>query len=186
MTGFTIHDIDSAPEKSKPLLENSQTVFGMIPNLHGVMAAAPAVLEGYQALHRLAQETSFSKEELTVVWQAINVENACHYCVPAHTMIANSMGVDVSISEALRNETELSDDRLETLRATTLAVVRNRGILSDEEVDTFYGAGYTKQQLLEIILILSQKVLSNYVNHVADTPVDAPFQKFAWHKAVAV
>ena len=75
---------------------------------------------------------------------------------------------------------------METLRATTLNVVRNRGVLSDDDVDAFYSAGFAKQQLLEIILILSQKVLSNYVNHLADTPVDAPFQKFEWHKAAAV
>ena len=166
--------------------QKSQKAFGMIPNLHGIMAESPAVLEGYQILHKLAQKTSFKKEELTVVWQAINVENACHYCVPAHTMIANAMGVDEAVTEALRNETDLPNDRLETLRATTLNVVRSRGVLSDDDVDAFYSAGFAKQQLLEIILILSQKVLSNYVNHLADTPVDAPFQKFEWHKAAAV
>ena len=182
MSEFTIHDVESAPEGSKPFLEKSLKGFGMIPNLHGVMAESPVVLEGYQTLHQLAQKTAFDKDELTVVWQAINVEHACHYCVPAHTAIANSMGVASEISEALRDETSLPNDKLESLRSATLAVVRNRGLVSDEDLAGFYSAGYTRQHLLDIILVLAQKVMSNYINHVADTPVDAPFQKFVWNK----
>lgn len=182
MTDFTLFDAQTAPEEAKPLLDNSVKAFGMIPNLHAVMAASPQLLEGYQKLHQLAQETTFNKEELTVVWQSINVEHGCHYCVPAHTAIANMMGVNEQITESLRNEQPLTDAKLETLRQTTLAVVRNRGIVSNSELDSFFSAGYTNQQLLEIILVLAQKVMSNYVNHVADTPVDQPFQKFAWSK----
>ena len=95
MTSFTPHDLQSAPEKSRPLLEDSAKAFGRIPGLHAVMAEAPALLDGYKHLHRLfAQETSFDKDELTVVWQTINVEHECHYCVPAHTGIAKMMKVD--------------------------------------------------------------------------------------------
>ncbi len=186
MSDFQIHDLKSAPEGSRPLLEKSVAAYRMIPNLHGVMAESPALLEAYQTLHGLAQKTSFDKSELTVVWQSINVEHECHYCVPAHTAIANSMGVATEITKALRNETPLPNERLETLRSTTLAVVRERGDVSDEVLSDFYAAGFTKQHLLEIILVLSQKVISNYVNHVAETPVDAPFQKFDWQKATAV
>ena len=183
MSQFKIHDIDSAPEGSKPLLEKSVAGFGMIPNLHGVMAESPAVLEGYQRLHGLAQATAFNKEQLTVVWQSINVEHNCHYCVPAHSMIAGSMKVDPKITEALRNETELPTEELNVLRDTTLAVVRNRGVVDDAVLKTFYDAGFTKQHLLEIVLVLSQKVMSNYINHFAETPIDEPFAKFDWSKS---
>lgn len=176
----TLHTIESAPEASKPLLENSVKAFGMIPNLHAAAAEAPALLEAYQRLHELFLESSFNKEELTVVWQTINVEHACHYCVPAHTYIANSMGVDASITEALRNEEPLSDPKLEVLHETTLAVVRNRGHITEDQAQAFYDAEYGPRQLLEIVLGLSQKVISNYVNHLAKTPVDAPFERFAW------
>ena len=182
MTDFTLHSIDSAPDASKPLLEGSLKGFGMIPNLHAVMAESPELLEGYQRLHGLAQKTSFNAEELTVVWQSINVEHGCHYCVPAHTFIAHSMGVDSAISDSLRNQTPLADPKLEVLRETTLALVRNRGVVAQSDLDSFFSAGYGNQQVLEIILILAQKVMSNYVNHVADTPVDTPFAQFAWEK----
>lgn len=183
MDNFKIHSIESAPEKSKIQLEESQKAFGMLPNLHAVMAESPAVLEAYKTLHRLfSEETAFNAEELTVVWQTINVENGCHYCVPAHTGIAHSMKVDPAITEALRDEKPLANDKLEALRTATLKVIRNRGILSESDLEAFYNAGYTKQQLLEIFLGYSQKILSNYTNHVANTPVDAPFKSFAWEK----
>ncbi|MEH6343988.1 MAG: carboxymuconolactone decarboxylase family protein [Bermanella sp.] len=181
MTEFTLHTQESAPEAAKPLLENSIKSFGMIPNLHAVMAEAPPFLEGYQTLHNLAQQTSFDAEELTVVWQTINVEHACHYCVPAHTGIAHSMKVNSEITDALRNETPLPT-KLEALRTVTLAIVRERGVVGDDVLNAFFAAGYEQKNVLEVLLILSQKVMSNYVNHIAKTPVDAPFKAFVWEK----
>tara|TARA_R110002167_G_scaffold363597_1_gene584189 strand:- start:1967 stop:2530 length:564 start_codon:yes stop_codon:yes gene_type:complete len=186
MTTLKVHNIESAPEGSKALLENSQKSFGMIPSLHGVLAGSPQILEAYQTLHELFTQSSFNEEELTVVWQTINVEHACHYCVPAHTGIAKMMKVDDKITEALRNETPLENSKLEGLRTMTLSIVRNRGNASQEDLDAFYAAGYGEAQVLDIILGLSQKTISNYVNHIAHTPVDAPFQKFAWSKDTVV
>ncbi|MEZ7514930.1 carboxymuconolactone decarboxylase family protein [Flavobacterium frigidarium] len=182
MTTLKVHTIESAPEESKALLQDSQKAYGMILGLHGVLAASPSALKGYQVLHELFTNTSFNENELTVVWQAINVEHACHYCVPAHTGIAHMMKVDNEIIESLRKETPLTDAKLESLRTFTLSMVRNRGNVSQQDLEAFYAAGYGEQQVLEIILGLSQKVISNYTNHIANTPVDAAFQKFAWEK----
>ena len=148
MAEFTLYTADNAPEESKSLMADSVAAFGMVPNLHAV------------------------------VWQSINVEHACHYCVPAHSAIAASMKVDQGVVDALVNKTPLENPKLETLRETTLAMTRERGVISDEQIEKFFAAGYGKQQLLEIIVGLSQKVMSNYTNHLADTPVDAPFKKF--------
>ena len=182
MKELTLYDLDTAPDDSKPLLENSVKGFGMIPNLHAVMAESPGLLEGYQILHKLAQATAFNAEELTIVWQTINVEHECHYCVPAHTYIANAMKVDPAITEALRSSSPMPNEKLQALQDTTLAIVRSRGRLTTEQQEAFYAAGYDTRHVLDIILILSQKVMSNYVNHIAETPVDAPFQEFAWEK----
>ncbi len=182
MTTLKVNNIETAPEGSKALLEQSLKANGMIPGLHGVLAGSPGLLEAYQTIHKLFTESSFDKEELTVVWQSINVEHECHYCVPAHTAIANMMKVDSAITEALRNETPLANPKLEALRTLTLTIVRNRGHVTKSDLDAFYAAGYGEQQVLDIILGVSQKVISNYTNHIANTAVDAPFQKFAWSK----
>lgn len=183
MSEFTLHTVETAPEQSKPLLENSLKAFGMVPGLHAVMAEAPGLLEGYQVLHKLFTESSFDADELTVVWQTINVEHGCHYCVPAHTAIAKSMKVDDAITEALRNESPLPSEHLEALRTFTLEMVRERGFVSEESLQRFLEAGFTQRHVLEIILGLAQKVMSNYTNHVAQTPVDAPFKAYEWQKA---
>lgn len=182
MADFKLHDIESAPEGAKPLLEKSQKGFGMIPGLHAVMAESPQVLEAYQKLHQLVLDSGFDNEEKTVVWQTINVENACHYCVPAHTGIAKMMEVSDDIIEPLRNETPLPNEKLEALRDFTLAVMRKQGNVSEQDLDAFFNAGYGHRQVLDVILTLSQKTMSNYINHIAQTPVDEPFQKFAWSK----
>ncbi|GJM23238.1 MAG: hypothetical protein DHS20C15_31530 [Planctomycetota bacterium] len=185
MTDFTQHTLDSAPADSQPLLTKAQQSFGMIPGLFAVMAEAPGLLEGYQKLHELVLASSFDEEETTVLWQSINVEHDCHYCVPAHTGIAKAMKVDDAITNALRDETPLPTERLEALRTFTLAIVRERGFVSGETVQAFFAAGFTQRHALEVILGLSQKVMSNYTNHLAHTPVDAPFKQFAWTKQSA-
>lgn len=182
MSNFKIHTIESAPEASKPLLEGSLKAFSMLPNLHAVLASAPGALDAYQKLHELFTNTSFNAEELTVVWQTINVEHECHYCVPAHTGIAHSMKVDPALTEALRNGQAMPTEKLQALHDVTLSMVRNRGNVSEQDMQAFFAAGYGQQQILEVILGLSQKVISNYVNHVAKTPVDPAFEKFAWTK----
>ena len=186
MVTTTVHDLDSAPDASKPLLENSIKAFGRLPSLHGVMAASPGLLEGYQHLHRLAiKGTAFTPEERTVVWMTVNVANACHYCVPAHTGIAKREKIDDDIVNALRDETSLPA-RLEAQRTFTLVVRETHGRPDQAALDAFFAAGFDERAILDVILIVAQKVMSNFTNAIFDTPTDAAFAPFAWEpKAVA-
>jgi uncharacterized peroxidase-related enzyme len=183
MSTFRLHDVESAPEESKPILENSQKTMGMIPNAHAVLAESPQTLKAYNMLHELFSNTSFNKDEITVVWQTINVDNECTYCVPAHTAIAKQMGVSDDISQALRDEAPLPDDKLEALRTFTQQVMAKRGNVEKADLDAFFKAGYGHQQVLEVVLGLAQKTISNYVNHMAETPLDEPFQPLSWQRS---
>lgn len=180
MTGFPLHDRDSAPEGSRPLIDSSQEAFGHLPGLHKVLAESPQAYEGYQVLHKLFTETEFDADELTVVWQSINVENECHYCVPAHTGIAKSMKVSDEITDALRNETALPNGKLEALRTFTVQMLRSRGNVTEAQMQAFFEAGYGHRAVLDVILGMAQKTISNYVNHVAETPVDNVFKPMEW------
>lgn len=182
MNEFTLHTVESAPLKSKAMLEGAVKQMGTIPGLFAVMSESPETLKAYQHLHQLFSDTSFDAEELTVVWQTINVEHECNYCVPAHTGIAHSMKVDPALTEALRNQHPMPTAKLQALHDFTLVMVRERGVVSAQQMKAFFDAGYAQQQVLEIILGLSQKVISNYVNHVAETPVDPMFKTFSWTK----
>ena len=92
------------------------------------------------------------------------------------------MKVSQEVIDALRNETALPTDKLNVLRDTTLEILRERGALSEGQKQAFFAAGFAAQHVLDIILILAQKVMSNYVNHIAETPLDKPFQAFDWQK----
>lgn len=180
MPDTTIHTLETAPEDSKPQLEGSIKAFGSIPNLHGVMAESPALLEGYKELSRLAMTTGFSPEERTVIWMTINVANSCHYCVPAHTGIALREKVRQEVIDALRDGTALPEAKLETLRRFTLALRDTHGRPGTDAVAAFQAAGYDVKAMQDLLLIFAQKVLSNYTNALFETPVDAMFEKFAW------
>lgn len=186
MTEFTIHTVETAPDAAKPLLEKSQANAGFIPNLHAVMAESPEHLEAYQTLSALFSRTSLSKTEQNIVWLSINAEHNCHYCVPAHTAIAQMQKVPQDIIDALRAERPLPDAKLEALRQFTLKTVRQRGVVSDADTEAFLAAGYTRRNILDVVLGVSHKVMSNYINHFADTPVDEAFKPFAWTKGDAV
>lgn len=181
---FQIHTIDSAPEASKSLLQNSLDTFGMIPNLHGVMAESPQTLQSYQMLTKLVIESSFTPTERHVLWLAINVENQCHYCVPAHTLLAKKDSVDDEIIESIRNGQKLLDPRLETLRQFAIKTLNNRGRLAPEDVKAFFDVGFTRAQALEVVLVISHKVMSNYINAFSGTEVDAAFAKYAWEQSL--
>lgn len=176
---FTLHSQESAPEASRSELSDSLATFGgWIPNLHRVMAEAPMVLTAYKQLHTCFQKSSFNNTELTVVWQTINLENECHYCLPAHSYIAHAMKVDRDLIQSLRRGETLQNPQLQVLRETTLSLLRNRGRLSEQEVQKFKESGYGNQQLLEIVLGLAQKTISNYTNHLANTPIDDVFSEY--------
>jgi len=185
MADFTRYTPETASEEAKPLLEKSLKGYGMIPNLHAVLAESPETYKAYGQLQDLFIQSSLSPEERHVVWLTINVENTCHYCVPAHSFLAKKDGVAEDVIEALREDRPIGDDRLEALRQFTKAMVQKRGNLDAAEVDAFLAAGFTKRNVFDVILGLSHKVISNYTNHIAHTPVDAPFAAYDWSPKVA-
>jgi alkylhydroperoxidase family enzyme len=88
--------------------------------------------------------------------------------------------VPADVVEAIRNDQPIADSRLEALRVFTTLVVENRGWVSKEDIEIFISAGFTQAQVLEVILGISFKTLSNYVNHIADTPLDESFAPQKW------
>jgi AhpD family alkylhydroperoxidase len=180
MIEFELHDPSSAPEGGRPILEGVAKSFGFAPNLIRTMVESPAVAEGYLTLARLFGGTEFTAAEQQVVLLAVSFENACGYCMAAHSGLAAQSGLDEASVGALRAGTPLADPRLEQLRLFATAMVRRRGFVTERECDAFLAAGYTRRSILDVILGVAAKTLSNYVNHVAATPLDAAFESLAW------
>lgn len=179
---FPQHQLDSAPPASKKLLAEVQADFGMIPNLERTLASAPPALEGYVRLWDLFNQTSLTPIERQVVYQTANFENNCTYCVPWHTLLSQKAGMKPEDVEALRQGTPLSDPKLEALRLFTRALIEHRGHPPDEVTTAFLEAGYTDAQAMEVILGLATKLMSNYTNGIAHTPLDSAVQPLTWTK----
>lgn len=177
---FPVHTIETAPEGAKATLEAARKGYGFLPNLLGMMATAPALVAGYTTLARIFDETSLTPTERQVVLLATSFENACGYCMAAHSTIASMHKVPADIVGAARAGGPLPDARLEALRRFTAAVVATRGWPSEIDVNAFLEAGFGPQQVLEVVLGVGLKTLSNYANHFADTPVDTAFGSAAW------
>lgn len=176
-------DQDSAPAASADTLNQVQKAYGFLPNLIGTMASAPALAEGYVTISGIFGKTSFSPTEQQIVLIAASVDNGCTYCVAAHSAIAGMQKVPADVIQALRDGTPIADPKLEALRSLTHEVVTRLGRPSDEVVSNFLAAGYTSGQVLEVVLGVAQKVMSNYTNHLAETPLDDRFQPTAWSPA---
>ena len=180
MTSFTTHTFETASATAQPLLNAAKGAYGFVPNLLGTMAEAPALLEGYMTLAGIFDKTDLSETERQIILMTNNRLNACHYCMAAHTSISQGAGVPKEIIEALRTDTPIDDPKLEALRTFATVINKTRGWPESSDVEAFLGAGYTQQNILEVILGTSLKVMSNYTNHIAATELDAAFAPNAW------
>lgn len=170
---FTIHTTETAPAASGPILDSVQRAWGFVPNLHRVLAESPAALEAYGTLWGIAEKTSFSAIERNVVYLAIIFENECTYCMAGHSGLSKMAGVDAAVISGLRDNRPLADARLQALRTFAALVTRQRGVVSVANVTSFKSAGFTNQSVLDVLVLAATKLISNYTNHLADTPNDA-------------
>ena len=181
---FDRYTRDTAPEASRPLLDGVKKQFGFVPNLQSIMAESPELLAAHGLLWEQFSKTTLTQHEQQVVFMTAIFENDCHYCMAGHTTMARGQKLGDANIEALRAGAPLPDARLEALHAFTTAVVRDRGFVADEKVQAFLDAGYTRRNVLEVVLGVSIKIQSNYVNHLVGTPLD-PFMKGnEWTKPV--
>jgi len=170
--GFILHDPTSAPQEARPLLREAEEGLGNVPNLERVMAEAPKLLEAYVKTWAMFDETTLSPKERQVIYQVANVANGCSYCRPWHAMLSKMAGMPREEAVRLRDGAPLEDPRLEALRSFAVAVLETRGYVDEETFAAFLSAGYTRAQALEVVLGLAVKVMSNYTNALAGTPLD--------------
>lgn len=180
MTTFTTHTFESAPEAAQPLLNAAKGAFGFVPNLLGTMAEAPALLEGYMALAGIFDKANLTETERQIILMTNNRLNGCQYCMAAHTSISQGAGVPADVIQSLRTNTPIADPKLEALRVFATVINETRGWPEQSDVEAFLEAGYTRQNVLEVILGTALKVMSNYTNHIAATELDAAFAPNAW------
>lgn len=177
---YIIHTMDSAPEDSKPILEKLKNEVGFLPNLAATMSESPRMIEAFTTLRDINRRGSFNAVEREAIAIAVSFETNCSYCMAAHSTFAKLSGASENFLSALRAGESPVDQRLAILSNFARQVVRQKGQTTKEEIQSFLGAGFTKAQLLEVLVAISMTTLANYMSHIANPPVDEAFQTQAW------
>ena len=180
INGFTLHDTTTAPTASTEILDGVQKSWGFVPNLHRVLAESPAALEAYSILWGIAEKTGFTPQERNIAYIAIIYENECTYCMAGHTNLSRMAKVEPEAITAVREGRPIADPKLEALRQFAAKLTRNRGVLSEADVSAFKAAGYDNRAMLDVLVLAATKLISNYTNHLAQTPLDAFMKGAEW------
>jgi len=172
MSEFTFHTQENTSGQTRALLEAIQQGYGFVPNLFAYMAEAPTTIEAYLSMNELISKSSFSAAQQQVALLAVSKENGCDFCITAHRAIGKMSKANQQTLDAIHNDAEIEDSLDRTLAAYARKVVKQRGYVSDENINEFIAAGFTRQNVLEVILIVSIKTLSNYINHITEPEVN--------------
>jgi len=166
---------EEASEHSRLLLEKVRTSMGFIPNLVAKMANNHVLLHGYLAADGAFSRGTFTGAERQLILLAASVENKCQYSVAAHATAAKHLGAQSSVVAAVKRGLRTGDKKLDALVCITQEMVRERGKVRRQTVDDFIGAGYAKEQILEILLGVATKTISSYLDHISPTELDKQF-----------
>src|SRR5258705_7640063 len=180
INGFRLLETTTAPAASAEILNGIQKGWGFVPNLHRILAESPAALEAYSTLWGIAEKTGFTPQERNIVYLAIIYENECTYCMAGHTNLSRTAKVDNAAIAAVREGRPTADAKLEAPRQFAAKVTRRRGGVRQADVAAFKAAGYDNRAALDVLVLAATKLISNYTNHLAETPNDSFMKCAEW------
>ena len=180
MPYYPVHTIASAPDKSKPALEQLQKAFGVLPNLPAVIANSPKLINSLVGLFGQVHSPGFSEAENQIVLLTDAVTNSSTYAVAFHTALALQQGISSEETAAIREGRIPTNKRFAALSTLAKTLIEKRGHLSDEELDSFIAAGFAKEQVLEVIAIVAASTITNYAGSIANPELEEPFRQYAW------
>ncbi len=164
---------NKAEGKAKELLDQVQSKIGMVPNLMRTLAQAPAVLQGYLGFSGALAGGSLSPKLREQISLSVAAQNRCDYCLAAHTAIGSKLGLTEDQIQASRRGQSLDPKEDAALQFASLLVAK-RGHVNDLDVAKLKVAGYSEEEIIEIVANVAKDIFTNYFNHVADPEVDFP------------
>lgn len=173
MTRIQPVNTETASGKTKELLEMVQKKMGMIPNMMKTLAHAPAALEAYLTLSGVLSSGLIDGKNRERIALAVGQKNNCDYCVSAHSLIGQKMGL--SAEEVINARKGFStDSKADAIVKYALALVEKNGHLTDAEVAAIKASGLSDAEMIEIVPIVALNIFTNYFNHIADPEIDFP------------
>lgn len=180
MTRYPVHTIDTAPEGSRALLTEVRSKLGMLPNLAAAMAESPTLVRSFFTVREIYKGGTLTARETEVLSLTNAVENGCTWCVAFHSMMAKKEDVSAETIAALRSRSLPSDPRDRALAALSQELIRNRGVAAEPVLAEFHAAGFSRAQVLEVILGVAFSTMANYSQHTVHAPLDGMLEAFRW------
>lgn len=172
MTHFNVPTKEEVTTKNKEIFNNLEKAVGFVPNLYATYAYSENALENYLSLSNA--KTSLTSKEKEVVNLAVSEVNKCNYCLAAHTAIGKMNGFNDNQILELRTGKASFDNKLNALAVLARNITENRGAMEETIVENFFNAGWTKENLVDTIVLVGDKTISNYLHKTTNVPVDFP------------
>ncbi|UZO79258.1 carboxymuconolactone decarboxylase family protein [Aquimarina sp. ERC-38] len=172
MSTFNVPNRSEVNETNQQIFDNLEKALGFVPNLYATYALSNNALKNY--LDFANAPTSLKAKEKEVVNLAVSQVNECNYCLAAHTAIGKMNGFEEEQILELRSGSASFDSKLDALAKLAKNVAENRGKATSEVVENFFAAGWTKENLIDTIVLVGDKTISNYIHNTTDVPVDFP------------
>jgi len=169
---FTVPTRDEVSDNNKAIFDHMTKNFGMVPNLYATFALNDTALADYLTLQN--RKSTLRVKEREIINLVVSQVNECRYCLGAHTAMGKMAGfTDEQILEIRRAQITF-DDKLNALARFVKETTVNRGKPSENATEAFFAAGYTKANLVDVMIVIGDKTISNYLHGVTNIPVDWP------------
>ena len=172
MATFNVPTRDEVSASNQQIFDTLQKAVGFVPNLYATYAHSENALANYLNLSNA--KTSLSNKEKEVVNLIVSEVNNCAYCKSAHTAIAKMNGFTEDQILELRSGTASFNPKFDALVKLAQNITANRGAADQNVVDEYLAAGYTKENLIDTIVLIGDKTISNYLHRVTNVPIDFP------------
>jgi AhpD family alkylhydroperoxidase len=169
---FAVHDLESAPIASRPLLAENLKKWGKIPGPLARYAVSPITLQAAIAGLTAFEHSSLQPLEREVLAMVMARKNGCDYCIALHRRLLRALDAPLGLSEALEHARPLGSPKLEALRSFILAVLDRTGDVSPEDWQQFLAAGFDHAAALEVVLGIATYTLTTFANRLTEAPLD--------------
>jgi uncharacterized peroxidase-related enzyme len=172
MTAFSVPTRDDVTPDNQAIFDNLKKALGFVPNLYATFAHSPTALGTYLALQNA--QSSLKPKEREVINLVVSQVNDCEYCLAAHTALGKMVGfTEAQILEIRRGRASF-DPKLDGLARFVREVAEKRGRVSAAATDAFLAAGWSQANLVDAIMVVGDKSISNYLHGATKVPVDFP------------
>jgi uncharacterized peroxidase-related enzyme len=169
---FEVPTRDQVSPANQAIFDHMQSAFDMVPNLYATFALNETALNDYLALQN--RKSTLSAKEREIINLVVSQVNDCKYCVPAHTAVSKMYGFTEEQILEIRRAQISFDAKYDALAKFVKEVAINRGRPSENAADAFFEAGYNKSNLIDVMMVIGDKIISNYLHNFTQIPVDWP------------